>query len=114
MPKTNGFRKMWMAIAATMLALSLVAAPAMAEVVAGSSVEEVESGDAEGTFEVSNGGDLSNQCAVGGNFANSGNAVSSAAVSQYQTETDDIEIEGSSIVFGGGIAGECTQSTVVG
>ena len=97
-----------------MLALVVVAAwPAMAQVVAGAGIEEVESGGAEGSTEVSNKGDLVNQCVTSGNFANSGNAVSAGAVSQYQTETDDIGIGGSSLVFGGGIAGECTQTIEV-
>ncbi len=77
-------------------------------------IEEVESGDAEGSFAVTNWGDLSNQSVFGANFLNTGNAVSAVAISQEDTETDDIEIEGSSIEFGGGIAGECTQSTLVG
>jgi len=97
-----------------MLALVVLAAwPAIAQVTTEVGIEEVESGDAEGSTAVSNKGDLVNQCVTSGNFVNSGDAVSSAAVSQYQTETDDIEIEGSSIVFGGEIAGECTQSTMV-
>ncbi len=96
------------------LALVVVAAwPAMAQVVAGAGIEEVESGGAEGSTEVSNKGDLVNQCVTSGNFANSGNAVGAGAVSQYQTETDDIGIGGSSLEFGGGIAGECTQTIEV-
>jgi hypothetical protein len=99
---------------AAMLALVVVAAwPAIAQVAAGAGIEEVESSDAEGSTEVSNKGDLVNQCVTSGNFANSGNAVGAGAVSQYQTETDDIGIAGSSLVFGGGIAGECTQTIEV-
>jgi hypothetical protein len=99
---------------AAMLALVVVAAwPAIAQVTVETGIEEVESGDAEGVTEVGNWGDLSNQCVTSGNFTNTGNAVSTAGVSQYQTETDDIEIEGSSIVFGGEIAGECDQSILV-
>ena len=99
---------------AAMLALVVVAAwPAIAQVTVETGIEEVESGDAEGTTEVGNWGDLSNQCVTSGNFVNSGNAVSTAGVSQYQTETDDIEISGSTIEFGGGIAGECEHSITV-
>ena len=98
-----------------MLALVVVATwPAIAQVTVETGIEEVESGGAAGSTGVSNKGDLTNQCVTSGNFANSGNAVATAGVSQYQTETDDIEISGSSIVFGGEIAGECTQSTMVG
>ncbi len=96
------------------LAMVLVAiAPALAQVGGGAGIEEVESGDAEGVTEVANSGDIVNQCVTSGNFANSGNAVSAGAVSQYQTETDDIGIGGSTLVFGGGIAGECTQTIEV-
>ena len=99
---------------AAMLALVVVAAwPAIAQVAAGAGIEEVESGGAAGTTEVANKGDLVNQCVTSGNFANSGNAVGAGAVSQYQTETDDIGIGGSTLVFGGGIAGECTQTIEV-
>ena len=99
---------------AAMLALVVVAAwPAIAQVAAGAGIEEVESGGAAGTTEVANKGDLVNQCVTSGNFANSGNAVAGGAVSQYQTETDDIGIEGSTLVFGGEIAGECTQTIEV-
>ena len=100
---------------AAMLALVVVAAwPAIAQVTVETGIEEVESGDAEGTTEVGNWGDLSSQCVTSGNFVNSGNAVSTAGVSQYQTETDDIEIEGSSIVFAPEIEGECTESIMIG
>jgi hypothetical protein len=96
------------------LAMVLVAiAPALAQVGGGAGIEEVESGDAEGTSEVANKGNLTNQCVTSGNFTNSGNAVGAGAVTQYQTETDDIGIGGSTIEFGGGIAGECTQSMMV-
>ena len=99
---------------AAMLALVVVAAwPAIAQVTVEVGIEEVESGGAAGTTEVANKGDLVNQCVTSGNFANSGNAVSAGAVSQYQTETDDIGIGGSTIAFGGGIAGECEQSITV-
>ena len=83
------------------------------QVVAGAGIEEVESGGAAGSTRVSNKGDLVNQCVTSGNFANSGNAVGAGAVSQYQTETDDIGIGGSTIEFGNGIAGECTQTIEV-
>jgi hypothetical protein len=76
-------------------------------------IEDVSSGDAEGSFAVTNWGDLSNQSVFGWNFLNTGNAVSAVAISQEDTETDDIEIEGSSIWFGGELEGESTQGIVV-
>ena len=100
---------------AAMLALVVVAAwPAIAQVSVEVGIEEVESGDAEGTTEVANWGDIVNQCVTSGNFTNSGNAVSAAGVSQYQTETDDIEISGSSIVFAPELEGECTETIMIG
>jgi hypothetical protein len=97
-----------------MLAMVAVAlAPALAQVTVETGIEEFESGDAEGSTAVSNKGDLVNQCVTSGNFTNSGNATATAGVSQYQTGTDDIEISGSTIEFGGGIAGECTQTIEV-
>jgi archaellin len=99
---------------AAIVALVLVAiAPALAQVGTEVGQEEIESGDAEGSTAVSNKGDLTNQCVTSGNFTNSGNATATAGVSQYQTGTDDIEISGSTIEFGGGIAGECTQTIEV-
>ena len=102
-----------MLLVAILAMVAVAIAPALAQVGAGAGVEEVESGDAEGTSEVANKGDLVNQCVTSGNFTQSGNAVGAGAVSQYQTETDDIGIAGSTIVFGGGIAGECEQSITV-
>ena len=96
------------------LAMMLVAvAPALAQVGAESGLEEVESGDAEGSAEVANKGDLSNQCAPILNVLNSGSPVSTAALSQYITETDDIEIEGSTIEISPELAAECNQSIAV-
>ena len=100
---------------AAMLAIVVVAAwPALAQVTTEAGVEDIESGRAVGTTEVANSGDLTNQCVTSGNFVNTGNPVAAAGVSQYLTDTDDIEISGSSIVFDGSITGECTQSIMVG
>ena len=99
---------------AAILAIALVAvAPALAQVTTEAGLEEIESGGAAGTTEVANKGDLVSQCVTSGNVTNSGNAVAAAGVTQYQTETDDIEIAGSTIVVAPEIAGECTQSITV-
>ena len=99
---------------AAILALVLVAiAPALAQVGTEVGLEEIESGDAEGTFEVANKGNLVNQCAQGANVTNSGNAVGAAGVTQYQTGTDDIEIAGSTIVVAPEIEAACEQSITV-
>jgi len=101
----------WTLLGGLVLALViLTASPAMAdEVTAEAGIEDVSSGDAEGSFAVTNWGNLSNQSAFGWNLLNTGNAVSAVAISQENTETDDIEIEGSSIAFGGELEGESTQ-----
>ena len=102
-----------MLLVAILAMVAVALAPALAQVTVETGIEEFESGDAEGSTEVSNKGDLVNQCVTSGNFANSGNAGATAGVSQYQTGTDDIEIEGSSIVFAPEIEGECTQTIEV-
>ena len=105
--------KKLMLLMAILAMVAVALAPALAQVSVETGIEEFESGDAEGATAVSNKGDLTNQCVTSGNFANSGNAGATAGVSQYQTGTDDIEIEGSSIVIAPEIAGECTQSITV-
>ena len=105
--------KKLMLLMAILAMVAVALAPALAQVTTEVGIEEVESGDAEGSTAVSNKGDLVNQCVTSGNFTNSGNAVGAEAVTQYQTETDDIELVGSAIVFGGEIGGECTQTIEV-
>jgi opacity protein-like surface antigen len=61
--------------------------------------EEAESGDVNQSFDVSNTGDNSNQCAGIQGVANTGNAQNQTGVLQYGSEADDFEFEdvGSSI-----------------
>ena len=105
--------KKFMLLAAVVALVLVAIAPALAQVGTEVGIEEVESGDSEGTFEVANKGNLVNQCAMGGNITNSGNAVGAAGVTQYQTGTDDIEIAGSSIIFEPEIEAACEQSITV-
>ncbi len=94
---------------AAMLAL-VAAAPAIAQVSQGFSEEDVESGDVEPTVEISNAGNNVNLCPTVLQSANSGNVQNEQGVTQYQTEVDDIEFEGSTITFEVSAEGECTQT----
>ena len=61
--------------------------------------QEAESGDVNQSFDVSNTGDNSNQCAGIQGVANTGNAQNQTGVLQYGSTADDFEFEdvGSSI-----------------
>ncbi len=96
---------------ATILAIAVVAvAPAIAQVEQGFSQEDVESGDVEPVVEISNAGNNVNLCPTVLQSANSGNVQNQQGVVQYQDEVDDIEFEGSSIVFEVAAEGECVQT----
>ncbi len=96
---------------ATILAIAVVAiAPAIAQVGQGFSQEDVESGDVEPVVEISNAGNNVNLCPTVLQSANSGNVQNQQGVVQYQDEVDDIEFEGSSIVFEVAAEGECVQT----
>jgi hypothetical protein len=57
--------------------------------------QRAESGDVNQSFNVSNSGDNSNQCAGIQGVANTGNAQNQVGVIQYGSEADDIEFEDS-------------------
>ncbi len=65
--------KKFMVLAAVLAMMLIVAAPAMAEIDQ-ESEQESESGEVDQSFEVSNSGDNSNQCAGIQGVANTGNA----------------------------------------
>jgi hypothetical protein len=95
----------------SLVAIALVAvAPAMAQLEHEFSQEDVESGDVEPVVEFSNTGDNVNFCGTVLQSANSGNVQNQQGVVQYQDEVDDIEFEGSSIVFEVAAEGECVQT----
>ena len=100
-----------MMVVLSVLAIALVAvAPAMAQVSQEFSEEDVESGDVEPTVEITNTGNNANICGTVLQSANSGNVQNQQGVTQYETEVDDIEFEGSSIVFEVAAEGECVQT----
>jgi hypothetical protein len=57
--------------------------------------QQAQSGDVNQSFNVSNSGDNSNQCAGIQGVANTGNAQNQVGVIQYGSEADDIELEDS-------------------
>ena len=73
--------------------------------------QEAESGDVSQSFNVSNTGDNSNQCANVQGVANTGNAQNQIGVLQYGSEADDFSFEdsGSSITVSPNSATRCDQ-----
>ena len=57
--------------------------------------QQAQSGDVNQSFNVSNSGDNSNQCAGIQGVANTGNAQNQVGIIQYGSEADDIELEDS-------------------
>jgi hypothetical protein len=55
--------------------------------------QQAESGDVSQSFNVSNSGDNSNQCANVQGVANTGNAQNQIDLLQYGSETDDFEFD---------------------
>src|ERR687894_1138603 len=95
-----------------MLAMTLLAAiPALAIEIDQDSEQESESGDVDQSFEVSNTGDNSNQCAGVQGVANTGNAQNQTNLIQYGSEADDFEFDevGSNVDVSPSSTTECTQ-----
>ena len=74
--------------------------------------QQAESGDVSQSFNVSNTGDNSNQCANVQGVANTGNAQNQIGVLQYGSEADDFEFEdsGSSITVSPSSTTRCDQA----
>ncbi len=95
---------------AAMLAMVLaVAFPAIAQVAQGIG-QSAESGDVETEFSVENEGDNSNLCPAAYQFSNTGNFQNAQGFAQYDTTTEDVELSGVEVTFGGELAVECEQS----
>ncbi len=98
-----------------MVVLSLVAmlvvaaAPAVAQVSQGFEEEDVESGDVEPSVDIASSGDNVNLCTAILQSANTGNVQNEQGVTQYKSEADDIEFEGSTIEITPEAVNECTQ-----
>jgi hypothetical protein len=95
---------------AAVLAMVIVAAvPAIAQI-GQESEQETESGEVNQSFEVSNTGDNSNQCAGIQGVANTGNAQNQIDLIQYGSTADDFEFDevGSNIDVSPANTTECT------
>ncbi len=101
--------KKLMMLAAMLALVALVAVPAIAQLEQ-EFEQEAESGDVETEFSVENSGDNSNICASALQFGNTGNLQNVQGFVQYNTETEDIEVEGSSFTFEPSLEAECEQS----
>ncbi len=96
---------------AAMVALALVAtAPAVAQIAQETEQEDVESGGAAPAVEIANKGNNVNLCAAVLQQAQSGNVQNVQGTTQYETELDDIEFEGSTITITPELVSECTQT----
>jgi uncharacterized membrane protein len=83
--RRNGMKKL--TILAAMLAVALVAAlPALAVEIDQENEQDSESGEVDQTFEVSGGGDNSNQCVGVQGTANTGNTQNQLGVNQVGDE----------------------------
>jgi len=96
---------------AAMLALVLaLAVPAVAQIANEVGTEIDESGGIESSFETSQTGNNSNQCAPALQFGNTGNAQNAQSLLQYASTADDIEFTGVGFEFVPEQAVECTQA----
>src|SRR5918995_3447054 len=81
-----------MLLAALLAMLAVAAVPAIAQVTQGTE-QEAESGEVDQSFEVTGGGDNSNQCVGIQGVANTGNAQNVIDLIQYDSDADDFEFE---------------------
>ena len=74
------------------------------------SERRITSGAASPSVDISNSGNNVNLCAPVQQVVNTGNVANEQGVVQYQTDTDDISFEGSSITIEPSLTSDCTQS----
>jgi hypothetical protein len=84
--------KKLMLLAAVLAMVIVAAVPAIAQI-GQESEQETESGDVNQSFEVSNTGDNSNQCAGIQGVANTGNAQNQLDLIQYGSDSGDFEFD---------------------
>jgi opacity protein-like surface antigen len=97
-------------LAALLAMLAVAAMPAIAQVNQ-ESEQEADSGDVDQSFNVSGGGDNSNQCVgITGN-ANTGNAQNQIDLIQYGSDADDFEFDdvGANLDVSGTSTTSCDQ-----
>src|SRR5919202_1540041 len=94
-----------------MLALLLLAAiPAIAQVSEEFGQEIEDTGNVTLNTSVSSSGNNSNQCVAPLQFGNTGNVQNAQGFLQYNSTSDDIEFEGSSMTFSPTLTNSCDQS----
>ncbi len=99
-----------MLLAALLAMLIVAAVPAVAQI-SQENEQDAESGDVNQSFEISGGGDNSNQCVGIQGVANTGNAQNQIGVIQYGSEVDDFDFEdvGSTITVSPSNTTSCDQ-----
>jgi LPXTG-motif cell wall-anchored protein len=102
-------KKAALLLALMLAALPAAAVPAMAQVIEDEIEQEAESGDVGIETSVTGRGDNANQCAPLLQGANTGNNQNGQGVVQYDSEAEDIELEGGSIAVSPELAAECNQ-----
>ncbi len=102
--------KKLMLLAALLAMLAVAAVPAVAQI-GQESEQETESGEVDQSFDVSQTGDNSNQCAGIQGVANTGNAQNQLDLIQYGSEADDFEFDevGSSVEVSPNSTTTCDQ-----
>jgi hypothetical protein len=102
--------KKLMLLAALLAMVAVAAVPAIAQI-GQESEQEAESADLDQSFEVTGGGDNSNQCVGIQGVGNTGNAQNLTDVIQYASTADDFEFEenGASIDVSPTNTTECTS-----
>ena len=102
-------RKLMLVVA--MLAVVLVAAaPAIAQVAQGFSESSTKSGAASPKVEIKNSGNNVNMCPTVQQVAQTGNVANEQGVTQYATDTGDIDFSGSELTVTPSTTAECTQT----
>jgi hypothetical protein len=115
--------KKLMMLAAMLAVVVVAAAPAIADVVfvgdddpddAAISQEfsesRITSGKASPSFSFSNSGNNVNACPTNQQIVNTGNVANEQGVTQYFTDTDDIDFSGSNITIEPSVTADCTQT----
>jgi hypothetical protein len=91
-------------VVAMVLLLALLATPAIAK------ISRVSSGSASPRITVLTSGSNNNVCVPAQQVANTGNVVNEQDLKQYDTESGDISLDGSSITIDPTLDASCTQS----
>jgi hypothetical protein len=100
----------WMMLAAILAIVVVAAAPAIAQVDQKLSERRITSGPASPKAAISNSGNNANLCPTVQQVANTGNVANEQGVTQYDTDTGDIDFSGSSLTITPDTTADCTQT----